>query len=77
MHPLVNFFITAITNVGDPSGILQPRLTWDISGNLQLLVGADVVWGAEGSEYGGIPIDGTPYTTRASDSVYAWLSYYF
>jgi hypothetical protein len=77
IHPLVNFFITAITNVGDPSGILQPRLTWDITGDLQLLVGADVVWGAEGSEYGGIPIDGTPYTTRASDSVYAWLSYYF
>jgi hypothetical protein len=77
MHPLVNFFITAIANAGDPSGVLQPRITWDITGDLQLLVGATVAWGPEGSEYGGIPIVGTPYTTRAADSVYAWLGYYF
>lgn len=77
VHPLVNLSFTAINNMGDPSGVLQPRLTWDITGDLQLLVGGNVLWGAKGSEYGGISIPGTPYTTPAADSVYGWLAYYF
>ncbi len=77
LHPLVNLLFTTITNVEDPSGVLQPRLTWDVTGDLQLLLGGNVVWGAKGSEYGGISIPGTPYTTRAADSVYGWLAYYF
>jgi hypothetical protein len=77
VHPLVNFFFTAIANVGDSSGLLQPRFTWDVTPNVQILAGANIPWGPVGSEYGGIPIAGTPYTTRAADSVYAWVSYYF
>jgi len=77
IHPLVNLFLTAITNIGDPSGVLQPRLTWDITSSVQLLAGGNIYWGSKGSEYGGIPIANTPYTTRAADSLYAWVSYYF
>lgn len=77
VHPLVNMLFTAITNVEDPSGVLQPRLTWDVTGDLQLLLGGNVVWGAKGSEYSEISIPGTPYTIRPADSVYGWLAYYF
>ena len=77
IHPLVNLFCTAIVNTADPSGIIQPRGTWDITGDLQLLLGADLFWGPKGSEFGGIPIAGTPYTTAAADRVYVWLAYYF
>jgi hypothetical protein len=76
-HPLINLFCTAIVNLGDPSGIVQPRLTWDVIEDAQLLVGANLTWGADGTEYGGIPIRGTSYTTRPGNSVYAWLAYYF
>jgi hypothetical protein len=77
IHPLVNLFCTAILNTADPSGIIQPRGTWDITEDLQLLLGADLFWGPSGSEFGGIPIAGTPYTTAPADRVYAWLAYYF
>jgi hypothetical protein len=31
LHPLFNVFFTVINNTADPSGVLQPRATWDIS----------------------------------------------
>jgi hypothetical protein len=77
LHPLFNVFITDITNLRDPSGIIQPRAVWDFAQNFQLIFGGNILYGARGTEYGGIDIPGTPYTTQAPDSVYLWLSYYF
>jgi hypothetical protein len=77
LHPLVNVFLTAINNVKDPSGILQPRLTWDVLQNLQMTVGANIFYGEKGSEYGGFIIPGTDIRSRSPDSAYLWLIYYF
>ncbi len=77
LHPLFNVFLSSINNLRDPSGVLQPRATYDIGQNTQILFGGNIYWGPKGSEFGGIEIAGTDFTTRAADSVFAWLSYYF
>ncbi len=77
LHPLVNVFPTSINNTRDPSGAIQPRATCDVGQNTQILLGGNFFWGPRGSEFGGIEIAGTDFTTRAADSVFAWLSYYF
>lgn len=77
LHPLFSAFFTSINNVEDPSGILQPRVVWDIRQNLQMTMGANVFWGSKGSEYGGYIIPGTGIRSRSPDNVYLWLSYYF
>ena len=77
LHPLFNVHLTAITNMKDPSGFLQPMATYDISQDVRILMGANTPWGAKGSEFGGIEIPGTDYTARTSDVVYIWVSYYF
>ena len=53
LHPLFQVFFTAINNIEDPSGILQPYATWDIAQNLQLTGGLSVSYGAKGTEFGG------------------------
>ena len=77
LHPLLQFYLTGINNVKDPSGILQPRATWDISQNLQLTLGANLYYGAHGTEFGGITLPGTSIRTRPADSLYLWLTFYF
>jgi len=77
LHPLFNVFFSDITNLKDPSGIFQPRGVWDFAQNFQLIFGANIYYGAGGTEYGGIDIPGTKFTTRTPDSYYLWLNYYF
>jgi len=77
LHPLFKVFFTAINNVEDPSGILQPYATWDISQNLQLTGGVNVSYGAKDTEYGGFTLPGTDICTKSSDNAYLWLFYYF
>ncbi|MBN1141933.1 MAG: hypothetical protein JXB25_09105 [Deltaproteobacteria bacterium] len=77
LHPLLNFYLTAIANLEDPSGILQPRLLWDATESLRLTLGANLYWGGPETEYGGFEIGNTGLTQRPAPSVYAWLSWYF
>ena len=77
LHPLFQVFFTAINNVEDPSGILQPYATWDITQNLQLTGGLSVSYGAKESEFGGFTLPGTDICSKSSDSEYMWLIYYF
>jgi len=77
LHPLFKIFFTAINNVADPSGILQPYATWDITQNLQMTAGVNVSYGAKGSEFGGFTLPGTDIRTKSPDNAYLWLSYYF
>lgn len=77
LHPLFKVFATAINNVEDPSGILQPYATWDITQNLQLTGGVNVSYGAKDTEYGGFTLPGTDIRTRSPDNAYLWLFYYF
>ncbi len=77
LHPLFQVFFTAINNVEDPSGILQPYVTWDITQNLQLTGGLSVSYGTKGTEFGGFTLPGTDIRSKSPDNAYLWLIYYF
>jgi hypothetical protein len=70
VHPLVNAFVSVIVNLRDPSGLVQPRLSWSATARMQVLAGLDVPLGRRGTEFGGFdPGDGLG-TTRAPTSIY-------
>jgi len=77
LHPLVNAYLTSICNVGDPSGILQPRLIWDLLQNVQITLGAGLYYGGPGTEFGGFPIPATTLIQKPADTVFLWTTYYF
>lgn len=77
LHPLFNLFITAINNVDDPSGILQPRALWDVAEDIQVTFGGNVAYGERGTEFGGFEIAGTGIFTELPDTAFIWLTYYF
>ena len=77
LHPLFKIFFTAINNIADPSGLLQPYATWDVTQNLQLTTGVNISYGAPGSEFGGFTLPGTDIRTRSPNNAYIWLIYYF
>ena len=77
LHPLFQVFFTAINNIEDPSGILQPYATWDITQNLRLTGGLSVSYGTKGTEFGGFTLPGTEIRSKSPDNAYIWLTYYF
>ncbi len=77
VHPLVNIFLTVINNMDDPSGILQPRVAWDVTQNLQFTCGGNIFYGGRDTEYGGFTISPGDIPIKTPDSAYMWLSYYF
>ena len=79
LHPLVRFHTMAITNLHDPSGLIQPQILWDITGDLQAILGTQYYWGGSHSEYGGFDIilSDTTIPVAPSSSVYIWLTRYF
>ena len=77
LHPLFKIYLTSINNVEDPSGILQPYATWDITQNLQLTGGFNFTFGAKGTEFGGFELPGTSIRSKNPDNAYLWLIYYF
>jgi len=77
LHPLLNLFLVTITNVTDPSGVVQPYLVWDLDENLQLNVSGTIYWGSRETEYGGTPVTGTDFTDRPANNVFTWLTLYF
>jgi len=77
LHPLFKVFFTAINNIEDPSGILQPYVTWDITQNLQLTGGVNIYYGAKGTEFGGFKAPQTDLIINCPDNVYIWLTYFF
>jgi len=77
VHPLVNIFFTVINNMEDPSGILQPRLTWDITQDLQFTCGGNIFYGERDTEYGGFKIPPSDILIKTPGSAYMWLAWYF
>jgi hypothetical protein len=79
LHPLVHAYWTAIVNLSDPSSILQPRLVWDATSNLQLIAGAAIYWGGHCTEYGGFDttVAGRTVEVAPADQLYLWLTYNF
>jgi hypothetical protein len=80
LHPLFKIFFTDINNVQDPSGIIQPRAVWNITQDLEMIIGANIFYGDNGdpgSEFGGFIIPGTNIRSRSPNSAYLWFNYYF
>jgi len=79
LHPLVQLHTTAIVNLSDPSGVLQPQVLWDVVSDWQIIVGAQWNWGGHGSEFGGYDVTAEDSTIKmaATNRIYLWLSYYF
>ncbi len=79
LHPLVQWHTTAIFNLADPSGLLQPQILWDAGGDVQLIFGVQWHWGASGTEFGGFDVDadGLAFKATPNDQAYLWLTYYF
>lgn len=77
LHPLLRLEANLILNLDDGSGLTQPRILWDMAQDWRLTGGARVPFGEEGSEYGGFPITGTPFTQVPLTSLFLWLTYYY
>ena len=76
-HPLVNIYLTLINNLEDPSGIIQPKMVWDIKQYLQLNAGATIYYGGGGTEYGGVYMESYDFCQVPADSIYCILTYFF
>ena len=77
LHPLIKANLTVISNIADPSGIIQPRILWDITGNIQCTFGGSIYCGPSDTEFGGFNIPGTNYSYKAPNVAYIWLTYFF
>ena len=77
MHPLFNVYFTIIENIRDPSGILLPRIVWDMTQNIQVTAGATLFHGPRDTEFGGIDLPGTDMALKSADSCFIWGTWYF
>jgi len=77
LHPLFNTYLTVISNLADPSGILQPRVVWDLTEEIQCTLGGNIYYGSSETEFGGFNIPGTNYSYKVLDNAYLWLTYFF
>ncbi len=77
LHPLLNIYLTLINNLADPSGIMQPRVIWDMKENIQLTCGANIYYGETDTEYGGFQIPTTSFQSKPSDNAFLWITFFF
>jgi len=77
LHPLFRMYLTAIQNLSDASGTLQPRAIWDVTANTRFTFGAFITYGEHGSEFGGFRIPQTDFIHKSSNSAFAWFTWYF
>ncbi len=76
-HPLVNLYLSMIGNLSDGSILFQPRVTWDVFQSLQVLTGADIPFGSDNTEYGGMTDPVTHRTTAPPYRLYGVVTWYF
>ena len=78
-HPLVNLSGTVMANVQDGSWLFQPKVTWNLAQNMDLLLGATLADGPRDSEFGGFDVQFGPQevTLAPPDTVTLWLTAYF
>ncbi len=77
LHPLFSIYLSVINNMADPSGVLQPRATWDMTGDLQMTFGGSIYYGAAGTEYGGFQLGDNGVLIKPANSAFLWLTYFF
>ncbi len=77
LHPLLQAHLSVINNLSDPSGIIQPRLVWEITQDLQFIIGGNFFYGHSQTEFGGFTLADTQYEHHASNNIYIQLTYFF
>jgi len=77
IHPLINAYLTPVVNLNDGSGVLLPRVVYDMSDTLRLTVTGALNWGAKGTEYGGYDVPGVSFSHTPTDSVSIWITWYY
>ncbi len=77
MSPLWMLTPTVLSNVNDPSGLLQVVTQYSLSDNMTFLGSLNIPLGANGTEFGG-PESGVPGRYLSTDAgVFAQLAWYF
>jgi hypothetical protein len=77
MSPLWMLTPTVLSNVNDPSGLLQVVTQYSLSDNMTFLGSLNIPLGANGTEFGG-PDSGVPGRYLSTDAgVFAQLTWYF
>ncbi len=76
LHPLINFHLTMITNLSDPSFLFQPRVVWDVRSSIQCISGATLYHGQRDTEFGGFNIaQGVQF--KPANTIFLWVNMYF
>ena len=77
LHPLIKANLTVISNIADPSGIIQPHVVFDLTEEIQCTIGGNIYCGPSDTEFGGFNFSGTDYLYKAPNSAYLWFTYFF
>ncbi|MBW1642867.1 MAG: hypothetical protein JRJ76_08515 [Deltaproteobacteria bacterium] len=77
LHPLLNIYFTVINNLNDGSRTVQPRAIWDVTNDIQLIVGGNIYYGKTGTEYGGFEIPVLELMIEPTNNAFMALTYFF
>ncbi|MCB0310382.1 MAG: hypothetical protein KDD42_04060 [Bdellovibrionales bacterium] len=74
--PLLNLYLTYISNLRDGSSFVQNRNVYEITQDLSLLVGFSYPLGSNGTEFGGLKLPNDQYL-RVSPAIFLRTAYFF
>jgi len=74
LHPLIKANLTLISNLADPSGIIQPHVVFDLTEEIQCTIGGNIY--CSDTEFGGFNMSGTDYLYKSPNSAYLRLAYF-
>jgi hypothetical protein len=77
MTPLFNLTPNLFYNLGDSSGLFQLSAIYDVSQSWQLLLAANLPFGADGTEFGGLDSGVDNLRLSSGPSLFAQLAFYF
>jgi hypothetical protein len=77
LTPLFNLYTNLIANLNDGSKYLQLRGVYDWQQDVQLMAGLNLPSSKRGTEYGGVPVEGSSFFVSTGRSVYLRGAVYF
>jgi len=66
-----------IDNIHDHSGVMQPRIVFDVSESIRLTAGGNHYFGAAGTEFGGFALGDSGLFNRTPSDIFIWGTFYF
>ncbi len=77
VHPLLQIVPTHIMNLDDTSGIAQVQFRYDAASDVSLVLGLDVPYGGQGTEFGGLALPPNDVLLDRGERVYLRSTYFF